>query len=458
MYSKARRVIAMSIASCFLATCNGAGEDDSSGLLLLLLAGAAASANPVAGCIPQMETTESSFTGGINNANFYGTGRAGTVTNGVTVPTGPSSPSAIITAEYDHGFADRWVDFFYNHGGNIFLSRGAPLALTYGTGMYPYGTTSSHYISTAAPLSNSAETTLELRPVVPATGGTVRTVVTRSLVPASAEETAYVPDTVTADFSQRGRSHRWSTERPINIHLIFIAGSNANATESAFQTFRDRLTAIYTQDTVRVRPLFTSAVVNNPTLLDVSNLTDETGTLAGSLTNLFTATAAAQRADAVNVIVTREASALAGLLGVSGGLPGTPGRTGKRTSAVVLFTNAHQIAPGAPLSTADLEFLAGTGSHEIGHYLGLNHLVERTGYTSSVFERDALIETPECRSSSDANTNGIVEIGECSGTGATNSGGRNLMFWAGSPAITQEDMTGEQGWLIRRNPLVCPAN
>ncbi len=97
-------------------------------------------------------------------------------------------------------------------------------------------------------------------------------------------------------------------------------------------------------------------------------------------------------------------------------------------------------------------------AHEAGHFLGLFHLNESPGGTVlDPRTRDPLVDTPFCDLVF-ANTGGFfptdVEISECQGVSFNQSGAKNLMFWQGDGVTDQSQLTGEQGWLIRKHPLV----
>ena len=121
------------------------------------------------------------------------------------------------------------------------------------------------------------------------------------------------------------------------------------------------------------------------------------------------------------------------ILGIAGGIPGIPFEQG---------TNASGVAVTALDLAQDPRAVGRTMAHEGGHWLGLWHTTEQNGQM-----HDPLSDTPECSASRDADSNEIVTSSECQGTGA-----EYLMFWEAGP--TASKMTGNQGYVLLRNPVV----
>jgi hypothetical protein len=114
-------------------------------------------------------------------------------------------------------------------------------------------------------------------------------------------------------------------------------------------------------------------------------------------------------------------------LGMAGGIPGALVE-GPRTGVIVGWLAGA--GTNAEFSQAEIEILAGTMAHEIGHFQGLIHPVE-TAYDGW----DALDDTPECR-----NRNACEE-----------ELGNNLMFpYTVSGIGAQEDLTSQQNGVIQR--------
>ena len=120
------------------------------------------------------------------------------------------------------------------------------------------------------------------------------------------------------------------------------------------------------------------------------------------------------------------------LYGNSSGIPGSQGMVGSH-NGVLISLEAH-----GDSSSLDNQLLGETAGHEMGHFLGLYHLIEKNGV-----QFDPISDTPECSSAS-AKTCG------------SEYGANNLMFW--SPWTNslnvrlgdQDNLTEGQVYVLKR--------
>jgi hypothetical protein len=123
----------------------------------------------------------------------------------------------------------------------------------------------------------------------------------------------------------------------------------------------------------------------------------------------------------------------AGIIGISGGIPGPVALPGLARGGVAVALSVLERT----------ETLATAMAHEGGHYLGLFHTSERTGRSF-----DPLLDTPECPISNDADADMKIDSRECAGKGAD-----NLMFWQAS-GNAQRQLTNDQRFVLLRNPVL----
>jgi hypothetical protein len=129
-----------------------------------------------------------------------------------------------------------------------------------------------------------------------------------------------------------------------------------------------------------------------------------------------------------------------GLLGIAGGIPGPIGIHGTVASGVVVGVDSHRLANG----TLDIQFIADTIAHELGHQLGWFHTSESTGD-----EHDCLTDTPRCTLANDTNGDGEVDAEECDALD-----GPYLMFWAGDPDLGRQLISEQQADVMFHSPVL----
>ncbi len=117
------------------------------------------------------------------------------------------------------------------------------------------------------------------------------------------------------------------------------------------------------------------------------------------------------------------------IVGLAGGPPGAAAVGGTSKSGVVVSVVDYNDSP---------ETISLIMAHESGHFLGLFHTTEKDG---SSF--DPLDDTDECSES-----DGQADPADCAGKGY-----ENVMFWQPT-AADSADMTGDQGWVVRRSAAV----
>ncbi|MCE9598894.1 MAG: hypothetical protein K8S54_13085 [Spirochaetia bacterium] len=418
-------------------------------LSLLLLARAASSTGATA---PVFSFSEATLTPTSSIANYYGAGLTGYSANLVTTSVGPNNPTLIVQAEQNHAVASTYVDFQQSISG-FYLTRNVSGTSSnqVGSMTHFYGRSAANYTWNGAAgdsAPNPAATqNMTVAVIAPSNALTLTYRIIKSGIAASTEESAFTADSSTANFALRGMSKSWGTEKKLNVNLIFVSGCNPAGSESGISTAISRMTTLYTQQTVRVRPVITSSTVTLAASYLTLSSTAQNSTAVGSLGGLLAATISAQRTDALNIIFIKNET-IGGLLGISSGIVGLPGKAGTRSSGMVVVFDTHLGTPGTTPNASEQQLIGETMAHEGGHWLGLWHTVESNyGTTQNIWNRDAISETPFCQQTP-------ASLANCDFTASNNSGARNVMFWAGATGFSQPDFTGEQGWVLRRHPLV----
>lgn len=128
-----------------------------------------------------------------------------------------------------------------------------------------------------------------------------------------------------------------------------------------------------------------------------------------------------------------------GTIGISPGIPGTPGIQSNLNGVLI---NATATAGSAPdyyaRTTAEIAF------HEMGHLLGLFHTTEM-----DFSDHDILDDTPECTKAMDADSNGQADPNEC-------PDGLNMMFWTNDFDSTKQLLTDDQKFVLFYSVLASP--
>lgn len=432
----------------------GGGGLDTSLLFLGLAVGGASGSGQQ--CAPVISTVTRSSNAGSGSGWFW--------PSTVRISTSRTSPSVIYYVNQPHSNGAALIGgYHYSSDFNTLLFGRDSVGNTAMSGMIPYSRYSSDYLQyvdgiNSIPSYTTSSFTLNFEPnsqvSFAATPATITTAT--SCNPMLNEDqmfTSFIGTTSTSGLNQV-----WTNRKKLNVRLIFVEGTYANPTIAGVQAAVDRMTQVYAQNSVKIDLQFTATTVTANEFQTIADLDSDTGNVTASLTKLYTTTGSSQLATSLNIYLTADESQVGGVLGVSSGIPGLPGVTGSKKSGMILFIEPHRSSgsAGAVLSNADLVFLGNTMAHEAGHFLGLFHVNERNGYNpaspTGLNARDPIRDTPYCHFSR-AGGDGLVAISECIGTGFDQAGGYNLMFWAGDGVTDQGQLTGEQGWVLRNNPL-----
>jgi hypothetical protein len=213
------------------------------------------------------------------------------------------------------------------------------------------------------------------------------------------------------------------------IHLDFLV--DQRAIDSAdFELAVDRATEwvnnLYAPRGIRVLDYsLTQISLPNPRF-DVN----ETETVLGQIDDVLAQARAAgtARKDSVHVVVVRTIGG-SEPSGYAMGLPG-PFDGDRSTAAVLVSTDAYTDGQGF----LNVEGMASTIAHEIGHYMGLYHTSEASGLM-----HDPLPDTPQCSSKS------------CSP-----DYNRNIM--TGGGGASRNILTRDQAFVVKQHPLCVPTS
>ena len=418
------------------------------------------------------------ITGGTLSSNAYTDyiSGIGTVYFSHTIPimTDAQFPSVVYYVEQPHAIANPAVALFSTYwdgptpgtSTKVWYSKDG-VGLTSLTGMMPYGTDSKQYFTTLMqyPWQIGSYSTAGAFVGYIDIGSAVSFAATNASYQlirgchARLTEEIIAPHLTEGTTSDHGLNRNWTNRKKMKVNLIFVEGTYDDPTVAGIQDAVNRMKDIFAQNSVKIDLSFAARTISAAEYQTIANLSDDTGTITGSLTRLYQTSGAAQDPEALNIYFTSDNSEVPGVLGISSGIPGVPGIPGNKRGAMAVFIEMHRSsgAAGSSLSAADLQFMGDTMAHEAGHFLGLFHTNERSGYNPDspvgLNARDALVETPYCLMSNDSNGDGYVDLSECQGSSFTNSGAYNLMFWVGDGVLSQTQLTGEQGWVLRNHPL-----
>jgi hypothetical protein len=211
------------------------------------------------------------------------------------------------------------------------------------------------------------------------------------------------------------------------IHLDFLV--DQNAIDSAdFEIALDRaviwVNNLYAPTGIRVIDYsITQITLPNPNF----NV-DDNKTVTGQIDDVLRQARAqgAARTDSVHVVVVRTIGG-SEPAGYAMGLPG-PFDADRSNAAVLVSTDAYTDGQGF----LDVDGMASTIAHEVGHYMGLYHTSESNGA-----QHDPLPDTPEC-----------------TGLACSQEFEQNIMSAGGGSSRLL--MTDDQAFVLRQHPLCKP--
>jgi hypothetical protein len=201
---------------------------------------------------------------------------------------------------------------------------------------------------------------------------------------------------------------------------------------------------------------------------------DSTGP-CDELSQLFTLSQPGNQLDVF--LVDRIISATGDIVGMDGTIPG-PSTFGGTIASGMVVSLGNNLGHEKVLGACDLaapidigncgdDVLAYITAHEAGHFMGLYHTTEEDGWFVDPVADTATCFCNACRSVSGTcyspygSTSGTYSMtaADCSpatAVGPSCRGADNLMFYSvtGSSAVSQGNLTPQQGQVMRANPVV----
>jgi hypothetical protein len=131
-----------------------------------------------------------------------------------------------------------------------------------------------------------------------------------------------------------------------------------------------------------------------------------------------------------------------GLLGITGGIPASVGLL-SQYNGVLINGTAMKVRSNSFYTRSTAEII----THELGHYLGLNHTTE-----ANFSNTDLVDDTPECLiETHDSNGNGFADQDEC-------PDGLNMMFWENEFNPAKSDFSSDQQRVMGATPVGVSAS
>lgn len=260
-------------------------------------------------------------------------------------------------------------------------------------------------------------------------------------------QTAEFPLTICTYITEKTFADR-SNSLDLNVYLVGVKDANGNllTTETAkkephLQEALNTMNRIYKQQGIQIGTIrylqASDETIAKHSIFRTANL----GRLVGTSQIPTGSNPSYDDMLSVNIFLVR-AIADNGVLGISSGIPGFPG-THQSSASGVVFSTSDLHRQNVPLFIGG-ETIRGdkyTGqiiAHEVGHFLGLFHSSEATPGTF-----DPLEDTPQCDQTFMRTRNYF----RCDDR-------TNLMFpLSGFTRDYEVELTGNQGYVIKRNPL-----